>query len=160
MEKDIFYAGVNLQELHNIITSDADDDAAEAGYTNFINNCAEKMTLYRECMKHMARKKEASNEAYTPEFRQTYSIANEMYEAYKTLREAAIKAEKMYMGIVKPEEIAKEMQAKKDALSKQFEQIMANIERPDELDTIRYVLSLAKQINKGNAPFNGGKNNE
>ena len=43
------------------------------------------------------------------------------------------------------------MQAEKDALNKQFEEIMANIERPDELDTIRHVLNLAKQVNKGNA---------
>lgn len=145
MEKDTFYAGVNLQKLHDIITSDS-DDASKAGYVNFIDSCTEKMKLYRECMKYMTRKK-----VNNPEFRQTYSLANDMYEAYKTLREAAIKAEKMYNNIVKPEELAEEMQAEKDALNKQFEEIMANIERPDELDTIRYVLNLAKQVNKGNA---------
>lgn len=150
MEKGTFYAGVNLQKLHDIITSDS-DDASKAGYVNFIDNCTEKMKLYQECMKYMTRKKVNNPEVNNPEFRQTYSLANDMYEAYKTLREAAIKAEKMYNGIVKPEELAEEMQAEKDALNKQFEEIMANIERPDELDTIRYVLNLAKQVNKGNA---------
>lgn len=144
MEKDTFYAGVNLQKLHDIITSDSD-------YANFIDSCTEKMKLYRECMKYMTRKKVNNPEVNNPEFRQTYSLANDMYEAYKTLRVAAIKAEKMYNDIVKPEELAEEMQAEKDALNKQFEEIMANIERPDELDTIRHVLNLAKQVNKGNA---------
>ena len=152
MEKDTFYAGVNLQKLHDIITSDS-DDASKAGYANFIDSCTEKMKLYRECMKYMTRKKVNNPEVNNPEFRQTYSLANDMYEAYKTIRVAAIKAEKMYNDIVKPEELAEEeeMQAEKDALNKQFEEIMANIERPDELDTIRHVLNLAKQVNKGNA---------